>query len=114
MAAKRIDTTKYWMAISSIVGIGIRTVQKLIEKFGLLENVFSASAEQITLLTGINFKLSCEIVNLSKELPKFEKFILQMYSLGIEVLCPNSPEYPSLLKLTGDYPCIIYKKGVSY
>ena len=111
MDIEYINITKYWMAISSIVGVGTKTVQRLIEKFGSLENVFSASAKEITILTGINFKLSSEIVNLKNELPKFERFILQMCNSGIEVLCPDNPEYPSLLKLTDDLPCIIYKKG---
>lgn len=111
MNANYIDITKYWMAINSIIGIGTKTIKKLVEKFGSLENVFLAEAEEITLLTGIDFELSCKIASLNKKLTRFEKLILQMYNSGIEILCPDNPEYPHLLKLANDRPSIIYKKG---
>ncbi len=111
MDAEYIDITKYWMAINSVVGIGARTIKKLVEKFGSLRNVFLAEAKEITLLTGINFDLSCKIVNLNRELPGYEKLILQMYNSGIKILCPDNPEYPYLLRYTNDQPSIIYKRG---
>jgi len=107
------ESTKYWLAISSVNNIGIKTIQMLIRRFGSLESVFSASVIEIAELPRLNLSLAYEIIKAGEDLAKFEKFIQQMIKFGIQVICPDSPEYPKLLKFIKNYPAIIYKKGRS-
>jgi DNA processing protein len=56
-------------------------------------------------------QLADEIVGAKRKLAGFEKLIAQMSEVGIDVLCPDNCKYPRLLKLTDDFPPILYKRG---
>lgn len=105
------DITKYWMALSSVKGVGPKTIRKLINRFGSPEKVFSAPIIEIARILKLNLALAQEIINARSDLEFFEKFILQLSKAGIHVLCPDSLEYPVLLKDIDDFPPILYKKG---
>jgi DNA processing protein len=105
------ESTKYWLALSSINNIGAKTVQSLIKRFGSLESVFSAPAIDIAELPRLNSAIAYEIVQTGKDLAIFEKFIGQMLKLGIQILCPDNSEYPNLLKQIKYPPTVIYKRG---
>lgn len=105
------ESTKYWLALSTINNIGAKTVQLLIKKFGSLESVFSASVDDIAELPRLNLPLAYEIVQTGKDLANFEKFIGQMQEQNIQIICPDNSEYPYLLKHIKDPPTVIYKRG---
>lgn len=111
MSSDVLEATKYWLALSSINGVGARKIQKLVEKFGSPEAVFSAPvielADQLK-----SYDLACEIIQSVKELTKFENIIKQITKSGIDVICPDSHEYPYLLRFIKDPPPILFKKGV--
>jgi len=106
-----LEATKYWLALGSIRSIGSRKIKKLVEKFGSPEAVFSASVIDISSQLK-DFTLASEIVQVGKELARFEMIINQTLRSGIDVICPDSLEYPHLLKYIKDPPAILYKKGV--
>jgi len=111
MSSDVLEATKYWLALSSIKSVGARKIQKLVEKFGSPEAIFSAPvielADQLK-----SYALACEIIQSVKELTKFEKIINQITKSGIDIICPDSPEYPYLLRFIKDPPPILFKKGV--
>ncbi len=111
MGAETCATIKYWMALSSIRGVGPRTVRMLIESFGSPEEVVSAPIIEIARMPRMNLKLACDIVGAKKKLAGFESFITQTVETGIDILCPDSVEYPGLLKSTEDLPPILYRRG---
>lgn len=111
MVAGLSDMTKYWMALSSVRGVGPKTVRALVSRFGSPADVFSAPVIEIARMPRLNLLLAQEIIGAKAGLSGFEKFIRQMSKAGIEVLCPDSYEYPDLLKLTEDFPPILYKRG---
>lgn len=104
-------TTKYWAALSSIRGVGPKTVQALVSQFGSPEKALSASIIEIARTPRLNPRLASEIVGVRRKLAGLEKFIAQVSKAGIDVLCPDSCEYPHLLKLIEDFPPILYRKG---
>ncbi len=111
MAVEVSLITKYWMALSSVTGVGPKTVRILVNRFGSPQGVLSAPVIEIARMPRLNLKLAREIVGVGRRLSEFENFIAQMSREQIDVLCPDSSEYPHLLKLIEDFPPILYKKG---
>lgn len=103
--------TKYWMALSSVAGVGSKTVQMLVSRFGSPKEVFSAPVTEIARMPRLDLPLAREILDAGKRLAEFERFIAWRLESGIQVLCPDSHEYPDLLKITADFPPILYKSG---
>lgn len=105
------ETTKHWMALSSIKGVGPNTIKKLINRFGSPKDIFSAPVIEIARMVKLNLPLAQEIADIGTNLESFEKIIRQLSKTGIQVLCPDSLEYPVLLKDIGNFPPILYMKG---
>ena len=102
---------KHWMALSSVGGVGPKTVQMLVSRFGSPEAVLSAPVVEIARMPRLDLLLAREIVSAGERLTEFERLITRMSETGIHVLCPDSCEYPDLLKLTADFPPILYRSG---
>jgi len=111
MGVKTYATARYWMALSSVRGVGPKTVRMLVERFGSPEEVLSAPVIEIARMPRMNLRLACDIVEAKKKLAGFESFIAQTVKTGIDILCPDSIEYPHLLKFTEDLPPVLYKRG---
>lgn len=111
MIGKFPAMTKYWMALSSVRGVGPKTVRALVNRFGSPERVLSAPIVEIARMPRLNLRLACEIVGTERRLAGLENFIAEMSKAGTDVLCPENCEYPRLLKLTEDFPPILYKRG---
>ena len=105
------DTIKYWMALSSVTGVGSKTVRMLVSRFGSPEKVISAPIIEIARMPRLNLQMAYEIVEVKSEFSGLENFIARTFKSGIEILCPDSCEYPRLLKSTEDFPPILYKRG---
>ncbi len=112
MDAGTCATTKYWMALSSVRGVGPRTVRMLVNRFGSPEEVLSSPAIEIARMPRLSLRLARDIVGVRRKLAGFESFIAQTVKTGIDILCPDSLEYPGLLKSTGDLPPILYRRGL--
>lgn len=112
MGAETCATTKYWMALSSVRGVGPRTVRMLVNRFGSPEKVLSAPAIEIARMPRLSLRLARDIAGARRKLAGFESFIAQTAETGIDILCPDSFEYPGLLKSTEDSPPILYKRGL--
>jgi len=105
------DVTKYWMALNSVRNAGPKTIQVLVRRFGSPEKVLSAPAIEIARLPRMNLLLAGRIAGVGKDLGKFEKLIARMAEAGIDVLCPDSYEYPQLLRSIDAPPPVLYKRG---
>jgi len=105
--------TKHWMALSSVTGVGSKTVQMLVSRFGSPEAALAAPVAEIARISRLDLLLAREIVDAGKRLAEFERLIAWRSEAGIQVLCPDSHEYPDLLKITEDFPPILYKSGAS-
>ena len=88
------------MALSSVNGIGPKTVRMLVSRFGSPSAVLSAPVVEIARMPRLDLPLAREIIGAGKRLAEFEQLIARMSETGIHVLCPDSCEYPGLLKAT--------------
>lgn len=112
MGAETCATTKYWMALSSVRGVGPRTVRMLVNRFGSPGKVLSAPVIEIARMPRLSPRLARDVIGVRRKLAGFESFIAQTTETGIDILCPDSFEYPGLLKSIEDSPPILYKRGV--
>jgi len=103
---------KYWMALSSVKGVGPKTVCMLVSRFGSPEKVLSAPVTEIARMPRLDLRLAHEIIGVKRRLLEFEKFITHISAAKVGVLCPDNLEYPHLLKLIEDFPPILYRKGM--
>jgi len=110
---QRVDISKraYWLALASIDGVGIKRLKQLIARFDSLEKVFDASISQIVCLPRFNPLLASKILQAGKRLSNFQRQIDWLKSRGIEILCIEDEQYPTLLKEISDAPLILCKKG---
>jgi DNA processing protein len=111
MSGEISETAKYWMALSSVKGVGPKTIRKLINRFGSTEKVLSAPIIEIARMVKFNLPMAQEIAQTRTRLDSFEHFINQVSKTGIHVLCPDSREYPVLLKDIENFPPVLYKTG---
>ena len=106
-----ISQPAYWLALASVDGIGIKRLKQLIERFGSLENVFEASISQIACLPKFNPLLASKILQAGKKLNSFQRQMDWFKNRGIEILCLEDEQYPTLLKKISDAPLVLCKKG---
>lgn len=84
----------------------------LVSRFGSPEKVLSAPVTEIARMPRLDLQLAHEIIGVKRRLLEFEKFITHISEAKVSVLCPDSQEYPHLLKLIEDFPPILYRKGM--
>ena len=99
----------YWIALAMIQGIGARTFQSLMAKFGSPKSVFSASVEELVKVPRITLNLAEKILSLPIE--KIEEEIYSLESEGIEITTQVDDNYPTNLKEAFDAPPILFVKG---
>ena len=99
------------MALSSINGIGPKTAQVLVARFGTPEKVLGAPLIEIARILKLNFRLAGEIKELSAKLPAFARATEDIINSGVDILCPDDAEYPRLLLETEQFPTLLFKRG---
>lgn len=100
---------QYLNALNKINGVGPQAMKKLLGFFGVAENAWKASREGLE-QSGIGPSLAEKImaergaIDPGKE---WEKLIRE----NIQILTPDNPDYPQLLKEIPSAPFVLYKKG---
>ena len=104
------DHLKYWLALKSIDGIGNAAFQPLLNCFGSLEAVFSASIATLAAFPDINKKSAEAIVSFNH----WDKILNQMDALnkaGVKIITCLDRCYPSRLQHIYDRPAFLYVLG---
>jgi DNA processing protein len=104
------DTLALWFTLRRLPGVGTRTQHELLEHFGSVENIFSASRGQLDkLLAGKH-----EAVNAILDAPGAQTFQSEFDWLeqpGHHLLVWTDPDYPVLLREISDPPAMLYVIG---
>ena len=104
------DKIRYWLALKSIAGIGNVVFSSLIDNFGTLPGIFSASPAELQKTTGITKKAAAGIASfkdwniINKELAALEK-------AGISIITLQDSLYPPKLLEVYDRPPFLYVLG---
>lgn len=99
----------YWLALSTIPGIGGKTARRLIERFGSLPAVFNADDDDLSSIP----RITPEIVSGLRNAPldQLDADLCDLRSEGIRLLAWDSDDYPANLLKADDAPPILFLMG---
>jgi DNA processing protein len=104
------EKLKYWVALKSIPGIGNVLFQLLIDRFGSIEKIFSASAHELQTIPGLSKKSVSAIVSY-KGWGKIKNALELSSKAGIKIITYQDDLYPAKLLNVYDRPPFLYYKG---
>ena len=104
------DKLKYWLALKSIAGVGNVGFPALIDNFGTLEAIFSASAAELQAVPGITKKAAAGIAAF-KGWDSINKDMEHFKNAGINIVTYQDEVYPVKLLKIYDRPPLLYVKG---
>jgi len=104
------DKLKYWLALKSIAGIGNILFPALIDSFGTLEAIFSASAAELQTAPGITKKAAAAVAGF-KNWDNIKKSLELIENAGINIITYQDELYPAKLLEIYDRPPFLYVKG---
>jgi DNA processing protein len=101
---------KYWLALRSVAGIGNIGFSALIDNFGSLEAVFSASAAELQMAAGITKKAAAGVAAF-KDWDSVNKNLDLAENTGIHIVTYRDESYPAKLLEIYDRPPLLFVKG---
>lgn len=102
----------HYLQLSLTQGIGPITLGRLIESLGSSEKAARASLADLQSIEGIGSTKATKIHrSLQGSQAAAEAEIAKADSLGVQIVCPDDPLYPLLLRSIPDPPAVLYVKG---
>lgn len=102
---------EYWLALSSVEGLGSVRIKRLIARFGSVQAIFEAELPEIARLPSFNPVLASRILTVSGNFATFREKLEALSKQNVGVLCPEDPTYPAQLKTLPDAPSILCRVG---
>ncbi len=102
---------EYWLALSSVEGLGSVRIKRLIARFGSVQAIFEAELPEITRLPSFNPVLATRILTVSGNFSMFREKLYALSEQNVRVLCPEDTTYPAQLKSLPDAPGILCHVG---
>lgn len=99
----------HWLALTTVPGIGGVTARKLLDRFGDIESVFSASPEDLTQIPRITESIAQQLV--SAPIEQLESELLSLNDEGIDLLTWDDDRFPSRLRALPDAPMVLFMRG---
>ncbi|MGH2592275.1 MAG: DNA-processing protein DprA [Anaerolineae bacterium] len=99
----------HWLALSTLPGIGGVTAQKLLDRFGDVESVFSASLEELIEIPRITPTIAEQV--LAAPIEALEAELLSLNDEGIDLLTWNDDRFPPHLRSLPDAPMVLFVRG---
>ena len=102
------EEARYWLALSSIPGLGGETFRRLLSAFGPPQNIFSASSSQLSAVCeGKVARAIAAGIDDAALAPSLQ----WLEEPGNHLITLADPEYPQTLLQTVDPPPLLYVKG---
>jgi len=103
------EDTQFWLALTRVDGLGVRTAHKLIEQFGSPQAVYMAS---LTALEGAGLAARiAQAIFAQAGLKEAEKELKTAMASGCRLLTFAEEGYPALLRQIADPPLVLYVRG---
>lgn len=102
------DEARYWLALSSIPGLGGETFRRLLTALGPPQNIFSASPTQ---LSAVCDSKVARAINAGIDDEALAAPLKWLEETGNHLITLADPEYPQALLETADPPPLLYVKG---
>lgn len=102
---------KYWLAFSSIEGIGSKTVEKLYKYYNNdIEKAFNCNLNDLKNIDGLSVKVAEKFLSLRDKINPDDCY-KKIEQSGIKYLTIEDSNYPKLLKEISNPPFVLYYKG---
>ena len=112
MAALQEKTPlEYWLALSSVEGLGSIRIKRLIARFGSVKAIFESELPEIARLPSFNPVLASRILTVAGNVPTFREKLEALRNEKVNVLCLEDPIYPAQLKTLPNAPGILCRVG---
>lgn len=98
------------LRLSLVSGIGPRTRQSLLERFGTPRAVFDAAPHELREVYGVGPKLAANLLHAQNEID-VAGLIAQCRELGIAILTESQAAYPRALREIHDPPGVLFMRG---
>jgi len=100
------------VALHSVPGIGHRSLQRLLERFGSAERAVMCVAESdLRAVAGLSPEVQRGILACQRKLPWAERIAQQMRKLRVRPVLSGQPDYPARLNDLSAPPWILYLLG---
>lgn len=107
-----LDTAdRDYIELALVQGIGPHLLQRLLDHFGSASQVLKASSQELTEVEGISERLAMLIRR--REQGLVETILNNCRKYGIQVILPQHPAFPELLRTIPDPPSILYTRGTT-
>ena len=101
---------EYWIWLTLLKGIGPITAKRLIDEFGIPENIYNADFDRLTKVSGIGSVTANMILN-SKSLGSSEIILNNCIKNNIKILTCFDSIYSDTFNKYQDMPIVLYYKG---
>ena len=102
---------EYWLALTSVKGLGGTKIKTLMAHFGTVEAIFEAELPEIAQLPSLGPVLASRILTTARNLPNFREHLRVLKDQGIRITCLEDPDYPQQLKNLPDAPGLLCSTG---
>jgi DNA processing protein len=99
-----------WLCLKRVDGLGPVLAKRLLERFQMPQNIFSASHDDLASCPGIGENLAVNIMNFHGE-QEAEKEWKLCQEMGVNLININHQEYPENLRHIPDPPVVLYCRG---
>ncbi|MBZ5515420.1 MAG: DNA-processing protein DprA [Acidobacteriia bacterium] len=103
------EPMQYWLGLTRIEGLGVRTAHALVEHFGSAQAAYMASLTELE-ACGIPAHIA-QAVFAQTGLKEAEKEMAAAAKAQCQLLAYDSPDYPPLLRQLPDPPLVLYVRG---
>src|SRR5438309_10328559 len=106
------DPTLFWLALTRVDGLGVRTAHKLIKRFGSPQGVYMAS---LTELEGAGLAAPvAQALFAQAGLKEAEKEMKAAVARACRLLTFTEEDYPTLLRKIADPPLVLYVRVAAH
>lgn len=102
---------EYWLALSSVKGLGSVQIKGLIDHFESAKAIFDAKSSEIEQLLSSSPTLASGICAVTNDLPMFREKLDALRNQNVQVLPLEDPNYPAQLKTIPDAPAVLCRVG---
>ena len=100
---------KYWLWLTTRRGLGAKSAQRVLERFGTPEGVFFADPSEYERIPDLSPQGRASLEQ--KGLEEADKILGDCDRLGIQIMTLQDADYPERLKHIYDPPLVLYRKG---
>ena len=100
-----------WVALSLIPGLGVRTLDRLLDAFGSLAAILDAPPDALMAVPRVGPKTAAAIR--AVDLARTRADIARWQASGIAILLHTGADYPAALKALDDPPPVLFRRGAT-